>query len=385
MEQESLSERPGTGRFRNKEHRWGKTMKKATGKAAEILSVLLAAAAVLCVMVRLPVQAGHNAAVAAAGFILPSGAAGDFFSKEEEEGNENGGSASRPASAAPSGGSSAYPGSSSSEEGAVSAVSSTAAESSSSMLPGKILEMCINSGGSQYGNIWVKNSNQHHSVDIGQELRKQPAVKIMKNAGPQVLIYHTHTTEAFQGVTRSTDKSKSVCAVGDEIAEQLAEAGIGVLHDTTYHDYPAYNGCYDRSMATVENDLKKYPSIQVTLDIHRDAMTRADGTRLKPTAVIDGKKAAQVMIVSGCDDDGSLGFPNWEYNFRLAARIQKSMSDLYPNLARPVDFTPNRYNENLTKGSLLVEFGTDASTLDEAKYSGSMFGKALADVLNGLT
>lgn len=355
-------------------------MKKASGKAAEILSVLLAAAAVLCVIVRLPVQAGHSAAVAAAGFILPSGAAEGFFSEEENE--DNGGTGSAAAPSKP--GASSVPSSGGSSIGSsVSTPSSGGA--SSSMLPGKILEMCIDSGGSKYENVWVKNSNQHHSVDIGQELQKQPAVKIQKNAAPQVLIYHTHTTEAFQGVTRSTDKSKSVCAVGDEIAQQLSNAGIGVVHDTTYHDYPAYNGSYDRSLVTVENDLKKYPSIQVTLDIHRDAMSRADGTRLKPTAVIGGKKAAQVMIVAGCDDTGDLGFPNWEYNFRLGVRLQKSMSDLFPNLARPLDFCNRKYNENLTKGSLLVEFGTDANTLDEAKYSGELFGKALANVLNGLT
>lgn len=233
--------------------------------------------------------------------------------------------------------------------------------------------------------MYVKNANQKHTIDVGQELAKQPAIKIKKNAGPQVLIYHTHTTEAFYGVTRSTDKSISVCAVGDEIAKQLTAAGIGVVHDTTYHDYPAYNGSYDRSLKTLKRDLKQYPSVQVTLDIHRDAMNRSDGTRLKPTALINGKKAAQIMIISGCDDNGDMGFPNWEYNLRLAVRLQKAMADLYPGLARPLNFCARRYNENVTKGSLLIEIGTDASMLEEAKYSGELFGKALVAVLEKLT
>ncbi len=365
-------------------------MKKAKERAAGVLSGILAAVAVTCVGMRLPEQAGQLAAVTAAGFILPAGAADGFFSEEAPDSSPqterppvSSGASSSPVS---SGTVTVYPGNPGSSS-AVSESSSSAAvsEPGSSMLPGKILEMCINSGGSQYENLWVKNSNKHHAVDIGQELQKQPAVKIKKNAGPQVLIYHTHTTEAFQGVTRSTDKSLSVCAVGDEIAKQLSNAGIGVVHDTTYHDYPAYNGSYDRSCTTVTNDLKKYPSIQVTLDIHRDAMSRDDGTRLKPTAVVNGQKAAQIMIVAGCDDTGDLGYPDWEYNFRLAVRAQKSLCDLYADLARPIDFCPDRYNENLTRGSLLVEFGTDANTLDEAKYSGELFGKALAAVLNGLT
>lgn len=245
--------------------------------------------------------------------------------------------------------------------------------------------MSIANTGIQYNNIWVKNTNKVHSINVADELSKQPAIKIVKNSTPQVLIYHTHTTEAFMGVTRSTDLSKSVVAVGNEIANQLKAAGINVVHDTTLHDYPSYNGSYDRSKVTMQKDLKKYPGIQVTLDIHRDAMGLSDGTRIKPTAVIDGKKAAQIMIVSGCDDTGSLGFPNWEYNLRLAVRLQRSLSDLYPGLARPLDFCNREYNEKLTKGSLLVEFGTEVNTLDEATYSGALFGKALAAELNKLT
>lgn len=348
-------------------------MKKGMEKIAEIASALLAVLAVACVAVRLPQGVGRSTAAAAAGFILPSGAAEGYRSADESDDDVRPGGAlsksSLPASSSPA---------SSRQSASPSAASAGSAKSG-------VEEMCINSGGSKYEDFWVKNSTQHHSIDIGAELQKRPDVQIRKNAGPQVLIYHTHTTEAFEGVTRSTDKSLSVCAVGDQIAKQLEQAGIGVVHDTTYHDYPAYNGSYSRSIVTMQNDLKKYPGIQVTIDLHRDAMTRSDGTRLKPTAVINGKKAAQVMIISGCDDTGDLGFPDWEYNLRLALRLQKSMADLYPNLGRPLNFCARRYNENVTHGSLLVEIGTDANTLDEALYGGQLFGKALAAALSELT
>lgn len=365
-------------------------MGKRTERAAGFFSLALAVTAAACVFLRIPDRAGQRTAVTAAGFILPGGAAeaiGDRFFSEEEE--EDASAPMLPPVSSASGASSA-PGSASSAPQSSSPASSSAASSPASSapavsLPGNILETSLATGGIQYQNIWVKNSNQNHSIDVAEELQKQPAVKIKKNAEPQVLIYHTHTTEAFLGDTRTTDKSRSVCAVGDEIEKQLKAAGIGVIHDTTYHDYPAYNGSYDRSVVTMANYLKKYPSIQVTLDIHRDAMSRSDGTQLKPTATVAGKKAAQIMIISGCDDTGDLGFPNWEYNLRLAVRLQKSLSDLYPGLARPLDFCARRYNENMTKGSLLVEFGTNTNTLDEAKYSGELFGKSLAAVLNGLT
>lgn len=358
-------------------------MKKRTGKAAGVLSVLFLVTAVLCVVMRLPQGIGENAAVAAAGFILPAGAAGDFFSEEEEDSSSLQSAGSTPESVTKSPVSSISPFTSGSVPLSSSEVNSPA--SSSAALSANILEMCINSGGTAYENIYVKNSNKSHSIDIGQELGKTPAVKIKKGSDPQVLIYHTHTTEAFSCDTRTTDKSRSVCAVGDEIAKQLKEAGIGVIHDTTYHDYPAYNGSYDRSKATVTSYLKKYSGIQVALDIHRDSMHRSDGTKLKPTAVINGQKAAQIMIISGCDDTGTLGFPNWEYNLRLALRLQKAIGDQYPDLARPLSFCPRRYNEDLTKGSLLIEVGTEVNTLDEATYSGQLVGKALADVLNKLT
>lgn len=357
-------------------------MKNGKEKHVRIFSVMLLAAAVICVAIRLPENTGQNAAFAAAEFIMPQGTAADFLSDEESDGTGTQSSSSQSAvSSKASSGTAASSGSKSS----ASSASGSSSGLSSSQLSGKVLEMQIMDSGTHDGSVYVKNSNKNHSIDIGQELKSAPSVKIKSNSGPQVLIYHTHTTEAYAGDTRTTDKTRSVCAVGDEIAQQLQNAGINVLNDTTYHDYPAYDGSYDRSKVTVQNYLKKYPGIQVTLDIHRDAMHRSDGTKLKPTVVINGKKAAQIMIISGCDDTGSLGFPNWECNLRLALRFQQEISKDYSGLARPLSFCPRRYNENLTKGSLLIEVGTEVNTLDEAKYSGTLVGKALAKVLSGLT
>ncbi len=363
-------------------------MKNWTQIITGICSAALAFAAVVCVVGRLPAIQAKDAAFAAAGFIMPKGAAEVIKSDYLEEDEEDGGTTVSTTSIAsnPASSSEATQSESSSSETS-SAASGTVSDSTSGLTSqaGGIKEMSVPNMGTQYNNIWVRNFNKNHSIDIAEELTKQPAVKIKKNSTPQVLIYHTHTTEAFLGETRSRDNAKNMVAVGDKIEAQLKAAGINVVHDTTCHDYPSYNGSYDRSKVTMLNNLKKYPGLQVTLDIHRDAMGSADGTRIKPTAVINGKKAAQIMIISGCDDDGSLGFPNWEYNLRFAVRIQKSLCDLYPGLARPLNFCTRKYNENLTKGSLLVEFGTEVNTLEEATYSGELFGKSLAAVLNKLT
>lgn len=251
------------------------------------------------------------------------------------------------------------------------------------VLENGINETTISNTGIQYGNVWVKNTNKYHDIDIAAELEKQPDVSLKRDGSVEILLYHTHTTEAFQGETRTQDNSRNVVAVGEKVAAELEAAGFGVVHDTTCHDYPSYNGSYDRSGETIQRNLEQYPGIQVAIDIHRDALGTSDA-RTKPTVMVNGRKAAQIMIVSGCDDDGTIGFPDWEYNLRLAVRCQQAVSDLYPSLARPLSFCPKKYNEHMTHGSILVEFGTDASTLDEVLYSGELFGKALVQTLLGL-
>ena len=245
----------------------------------------------------------------------------------------------------------------------------------------RVSENTYGKTGLNYENIWVKNLNKNHTPNIKDELRKKPAIQIQKNETPQVLIVHTHTSESFAEEftgfyessfqPRSQDNGRNIVSVG-------------VIHDKTCHDYPEYTGSYGRAAQSIKKNLKKYPTIQVVLDIHRDAIIQSSGTRVKPTAVIAGKKAAQVMIISGCDDEGKLGFKNWELNLRFAVRLQKSMADTYPSLARPINFAPRQYNMNLTPGSLLVEFGTDVNTLEEAHYAAQLFSECLVKTLENL-
>ena len=119
-----------------------------------------------------------------------------------------------------------------------------------------------------------------------------------------------------------------------------------------------------------------HPTIKIALDVHRDAIQRDDGTRVKPVADIGGMKAAQVMIICGADVDGNL--PNFKQNLRFASRWQDKMESMFPGLTRPVLFDYRYYNQDLTTGSLLIEMGGHANTLEEAKYSGRLVGQALA-------
>lgn len=260
---------------------------------------------------------------------------------------------------------------------------------------GAVLEKQIKNTGVNYGNIYVKDGNSNYDPEIRKMLNTAAKCKIKKNAGYQVLLVHTHTTEGYadgdkdwydKNVNpRTTDKSESVVAVADEIEKKLNAAGIKTLHVTTYHDYPEYTGAYNRARETIKSYLAKYPSIEMVIDVHRDAMMQNDGTKIKPTVTINGKKAAQVMIISGCDNDGTLNFSGWRDNLAMAVQLQKQLADDYEGLARPLYFAPYRYNMDLTPNSLLIEFGTDVNTLSEATYSGKMVGEALVKVLENYT
>ncbi len=238
----------------------------------------------------------------------------------------------------------------------------------------------------------VQNKTSVSNQRLYEESQLLPEFRIQKDGSPQVLIMHTHTTESFEPYEReaydanfnyrTTDNSKNVVMVGDRIAEQLELAGIGVIHDITVHDYPSYTGSYERSAETVKNILVQYPSIKIVLDIHRDAIG-GDGVIKQPVAEINGRKAAQIMIISGCDD-GTMNMPDYLKNFRFACLLQQQMESDYPSLTRPILFDYRKYNQDLTTGSILIEVGSHGNTLEQVSCSGELIGKALADALEKL-
>ena len=172
-----------------------------------------------------------------------------------------------------------------------------------------------------------------------------------------------------------------MCAVGRVVADTLNAAGIHTLHDETLNDYPSYTGSYANSRAVVQQYLAQYPSIKVVLDVHRDAIERENGTRCAPVCSIDGRQAAQVMIICGCDNGTSVQLPAWRQNLRFAAAWERSMEAKYPGLTRPVLFSYRFYNQDLTTGSLLIEIGGHGNNLNEALYAGYLAAQGLAEAL----
>lgn len=216
------------------------------------------------------------------------------------------------------------------------------------------------------------------------------AAALSEEEGPQILIVHTHGSEAYtmppgqeyepSGESRTTDLSCNVVRVGDELAKTLEEAGLTVLHDPTLHDYPEYSGAYGRSLDAVNAYLEKYPTISFVLDIHRDAISDGDGTPYKVVSGVAGLNAAQMSFVIGTDG-GGLEHPNWRENLKLAAAIQQRLAGDYPTLMRPITVRNSRYNQHTSPGALLVEMGAAGNSLDEALLSARLLGKALAETI----
>ena len=235
--------------------------------------------------------------------------------------------------------------------------------------------------------VYIENRPQL-DLDVAA-LAEAPLELEIPEEGPQVLIMHTHGSEAYTpdgedvyeptGECRTADKTKSVVRVGEEIAKVLTEMGLSVVHDNALYDYPEYNGAYDRSLAAVESYLEQYPTIRVVLDVHRDALVGEDGTIYKPITTVNGEDSAQVMLVMG--SNALYDHPKWEENLSLAVKIQAEMNTLWPTLARPIGLRENRYNQQLTTGSLLVEVGSHGNTLQEALAAARMFARAAGAVL----
>ncbi|MBE6914803.1 MAG: stage II sporulation protein P, partial [Ruminococcaceae bacterium] len=211
----------------------------------------------------------------------------------------------------------------------------------------------------------------------------------LRDGVPQVLIFHTHSSEAYtpdgrdqyeeSDPFRTEDKTCNVIRVGDRLTEKLEEYGLNVIHDREIYDYPSYTGSYSRSGAAVEQYLKDYPDIKIVIDLHRDALGSED-VIYKTQAELSGKSSAQVMLLAGTGENG-LWHPNWRENLKLALYMQNAMDARYPSLARPIELVCERYNQQLSEGMLILEAGSTGNTLQEALTAIELFADAVGPAL----
>jgi len=226
--------------------------------------------------------------------------------------------------------------------------------------------------------------------DIKMEILKfsteaQPEFTVGGQA-PQILIYHTHTQEAYNptdedtyvasGSWRTHDEAHSVVAVGDLLKDTLESYGFSVIHDTTDHEPPKLSTSYERSLVTMLAYKQEYPSLRVFIDLHRDASS--DTTDY---VTVKGKECARMMFVVGTGENYSVK-PNYESNYKLAQALTDEMNSMVDGIMRPIRVKPGRYNQQVSDMCLLLEVGHNSNTLEQAKNAVKYFALALSRVVD---
>ena len=201
---------------------------------------------------------------------------------------------------------------------------------------------------------------------------------------PRVLIYHTHTHEAYAQTAadpyreteswRTEDQTHSVVRVGEALAALLTDYGFDVVHDTADYEYPKLNTAYARSLDMLET--KRCETFNLCVDLHRDAWDKS----MAECACIGSQRAAQLMTLIGNGGNFDIK-PDYEANLAFAARLTDRINALCDGLCRPVMVKNGRYNQHLFTPSVLIEVGHNLNTLDEALASMPVLAEALADLL----
>jgi stage II sporulation protein P len=210
----------------------------------------------------------------------------------------------------------------------------------------------------------------------------------------RILIYHTHTYEAFKPTPENTyeptedwrtkDNQHNVVRVGDELTTLLTAAGFDVVHDTTAYEPPVLGTSYTRSLKMLEDSLSRGEKYDLYIDLHRNASSAAAANN--NTVQVGDKKIARLMMLigngAGVTGAGFGVLPDWEKNLEIAQTITNSLNEQVPELCRPVKLTKQRYNQHVAPCCILIEVGNNENTLEEAIASIPYLADAIRSTLN---
>ena len=238
------------------------------------------------------------------------------------------------------------------------------------------------------GSSMKVDGNSDLSVDLSA-LVQQPRAWDLTDGQPAVLIVHTHGSESYvnqEGYTESAAYRTLNCdynmvSIGDRLAEVLEQGGVTVLHDRTLHDYPSYNDAYGNCRNSIRSYLEKYPSIRMVLDVHRDAAEDGNGKQVAFSMQVGEKQAARIMLVVGTNAYSN--HPGWKTNLALAAQLYAQLERQTPGICRSINLRRERFNQDMTDGSLLIEIGASGNTRQEALYAAELLGSSILAIAKG--
>ncbi len=208
---------------------------------------------------------------------------------------------------------------------------------------------------------------------------------------PRVLILHTHATESYtqqpgeiyeeDSDYRTLNPSYNMLSVGEELTRVLTAGGISVLHDRTLHDHPSYSGSYDHARETIMAYLDAFPSLCMIIDLHRDALDFSTDPQLTTLTHVGNTPSAQLMVVAGTDKNVS--YPHWQENLALGLKLSATLETMYPGITRPIQLRAQRFNLDMTPGSLLIEVGANGDSHQQALVAVRALGGAILALSKG--
>lgn len=210
----------------------------------------------------------------------------------------------------------------------------------------------------------------------------------------RVLIYHTHTYEAFTATEnytytatekwRTSNAQRNVVALGAYLADLLTQAGVSVTHDTSAFEPPNLSGAYERSLQMLEDRAAGGETYDLYIDLHRDAYSEGNGPN---TVEIDGEDVARLMFLIG-KGTGQTGAgydqkPDFESNYTIAQLLTNRLNLQAENLCRAVKVKSGRYNQHVAPCCVLIEAGNNQNTLEETLRAMPYLCNAICSLADG--
>ncbi len=248
---------------------------------------------------------------------------------------------------------------------------------------GRFLPVSLDLSRRSSGEVTLQNETSY-KLDLSKAELPRTEGEI-RGTPPTVLVYHTHGTESYSPSGgydgaysfRSEDTAKNVVAAGEALCDALREYGVFALHDLNMYDKDDFSLSYSKSRDACLEWMKKYPALRYIIDIHRDSV-KSGGLAAAAVAEVEGRRAAQIMIVVGTDEKAGR-HTGWKTNLANAVKLWKALYAISPSLVRPIYLRSASFNQDISPGALIIEVGSQGNTLEEAQESARLLARAMAE------
>lgn len=235
--------------------------------------------------------------------------------------------------------------------------------------------------------IYIEIEPQALSDDMLVEINNINAMiskeEIKLQKANSVLIYHTHTDEAFlkgekDYVETSTGRTKnqdySIVKVGDTFKNSLINSGFSVVHDKADNVKNGFYNAYDTSYQTIKQYIGK---TDIYVDMHRDAYSGKE-----PNFILQNDREYAYIAFVVANGENYNEKPNWQENYKLAKILTDKLNEICPGISKGIIFKDKRFNQHISTSCLLVEMGNEKNTIEQVNASAEILAKAFSEVLN---